>query len=54
MLLGMGIILTIRSRAIQIHGFKHDWELITGKYDESEEKGETVILRKGGNKLVFL
>jgi len=41
MLLGTGIILTIRSRGIQFRGFLHGWGLITGKYDNPEEKGET-------------
>jgi len=41
MLLGTGIILTIRSRAIQFRGFKHSWGLISGRHDHPEEEGET-------------
>ena len=41
MLLGTGIFLTIRSRGIQFRGFFHGWALISGKYDQDHEEGET-------------
>ncbi len=41
MLLGTGIWLTIRSRGIQFRGFAHGWALVSGKYDDPNEKGET-------------
>ncbi|MFC1668776.1 alanine/glycine:cation symporter family protein [Spirochaetota bacterium] len=40
-LLGTGVFLTLRSRGIQFRGFAHGWGLITGKYDQPGEKGET-------------
>jgi AGCS family alanine or glycine:cation symporter len=41
LLLGTGIFLAIRSKVIQFRGFKHGWQLITGKFDDPNEKGET-------------
>jgi len=41
LLLGTGVFLTIRSRFIQVRGFKHAWALLTGKYDDHDEPGET-------------
>ncbi len=41
LLLGTGIFLTIRSRFIQVRGFKRGWMLLSGKYDNPDEAGET-------------
>jgi len=41
LLLGTGIILTIRTKGIQFRGFIHGWSLITGKHDDPNEVGET-------------
>ena len=41
LLLGAGIFLTFFSRGIQFRGFLHGWALISGKYDDPSEKGET-------------
>jgi len=41
LLLGTGVILTIRTGFIQFRGFKHAWGLVSGKYDKPDEKGET-------------
>ncbi|UCD95350.1 MAG: sodium:alanine symporter family protein [Candidatus Zixiibacteriota bacterium] len=40
LLVGTGILVTIRNRLVQIRGFKHGLELISGKYDKPEYKGE--------------
>ena len=40
LLVGTGIFLTIRNRLVQWRGFKHSFELISGKYDKPEHKGE--------------
>lgn len=39
-LVGTGIFVTVRNRLVQIRGFKHGLELISGKYDKPEYKGE--------------
>ncbi len=39
-LVGTGIFVTVRNRIVQIRGFKHAFELISGKYDKPEFKGE--------------
>jgi len=39
-LVGTGIFVTVRNRLVQIRGFKHGIELISGKYDKPEYKGE--------------
>jgi len=41
LLLGTGVFLTIRSRFIQVRGFKRGWMLLSGKYDDPAEAGET-------------
>ncbi len=40
LLVGTGLYLTIRLRLIQIRGFKHSFQLISGKYDRSGDPGE--------------
>ena len=40
LLVGTGIYLTIRLRFIQFRGFRHSIELISGKYDKSDDPGE--------------
>ncbi len=40
LLVGTGIYLTIRLRFIQIRGFKHSVELISGKFDRATDPGE--------------
>jgi len=39
-LVGTGIFVTIRNRLVQIRGFKHSLELVSGRYDKPEHKGE--------------
>ncbi|PKK82521.1 MAG: sodium:alanine symporter family protein [candidate division Zixibacteria bacterium HGW-Zixibacteria-1] len=39
-LVGTGVLLTVRNYLVQIRGFKHGIELISGKYDKPEYKGE--------------
>lgn len=39
-LLGTGIYLTIRLRLVQVAGFKHSLQLISGKYDRHDDSGE--------------
>lgn len=39
-LVGTGVLLTIRNYLVQIRGFKHGIELISGKYDKPHYKGE--------------
>ncbi|MCP4709829.1 MAG: sodium:alanine symporter family protein, partial [Planctomycetes bacterium] len=40
LLVGTGIFLTIRYYVVQVRGFKHSFELISGRYDKPEHKGE--------------
>jgi len=40
LLVGTGIFVTIRNRLVQLRGFKHSFELISGKYDKPEFAGE--------------
>jgi alanine or glycine:cation symporter, AGCS family len=40
LLVGTGIFVTIRNKLVQIRGLKHSVELISGKYDKPEYKGE--------------
>ncbi len=40
LLVGTGLFITIRNRLVQIRGIKHSFELISGKYDKPEHKGE--------------
>ena len=40
LLVGTGLYLTIRLRFIQFRGFRHSVELISGKYDKSDDPGE--------------
>ncbi|MDH5180281.1 MAG: sodium:alanine symporter family protein [Gammaproteobacteria bacterium] len=39
-LVGTGFYLTVRLRFIQFRGFKHSFQLISGKYDKSTDPGE--------------
>ena len=39
-LLGTGVYLTIRLRLVQIAGFRHSFQLISGKYDHPDDSGE--------------
>ncbi|GBE07265.1 amino-acid carrier protein AlsT [bacterium BMS3Bbin11] len=39
-LLGTGVYLTIRLRFVQLTGFKHSFQLISGKYDNPDDEGE--------------
>lgn len=39
-LLGTGLYLTIRLRLVQVTGFKHSFQLISGKYDHIDDSGE--------------
>ncbi len=39
-LLGTGLYLTIRLRLVQVIGFKHSFQLISGKYDHVDDSGE--------------
>ncbi len=40
LLVGTGVYLTIRLRFIQFRGFKHSFQLISGRYDKIEDPGE--------------
>jgi AGCS family alanine or glycine:cation symporter len=40
LLVGTGVFVTIRNRLVQVKGFKHGLELISGKYDRPDHKGE--------------
>lgn len=40
LLVGTGLYLTIRLRFIQFRGFKHSFQLISGKYDKKDDPGE--------------
>nr|MBN2278482.1 sodium:alanine symporter family protein [candidate division Zixibacteria bacterium] len=40
LLVGTGIFVTIRNHLVQIRGFKHSFELISGRYDKPHHKGE--------------
>jgi AGCS family alanine or glycine:cation symporter len=40
LLVGTGLYITIRNRLVQIRGIKHSFELLSGKYDKPEYKGE--------------
>ena len=40
LLLGTGVIMTLRLRLIQWRGFVHAWQLISGKYDRASDPGE--------------
>lgn len=40
LLVGTGIFVTIRNKLVQIRGVKHSFELVSGKYDKPEHKGE--------------
>lgn len=45
LLVGTGLYLTIRMRFVQIRLFRHGWSLITGKWDNPDDKGETTHLQ---------
>ena len=40
LLVGTGLYLTLRLRLIQLRGFKHAFQLVSGKYDKSTDPGE--------------
>lgn len=40
LLVGTGIFMTFRLGLIQFWGFKHAWQLISGKYEDSKDPGE--------------
>lgn len=40
LLVGTGLYLTIRLRFVQIRGFRHSWQIISGKYDKPVDPGE--------------
>jgi AGCS family alanine or glycine:cation symporter len=40
LLVGTGIFVTVRNKLVQLRGLKHSVELISGKYDKPEYKGE--------------
>ena len=40
LLVGTGIFITLIVKAIQIRKFKYSWGLISGRYDNSDDKGE--------------
>ncbi|MGD9160577.1 MAG: sodium:alanine symporter family protein [Desulfobacteraceae bacterium] len=40
LLVGTGIYITLIVKAVQIRKFKYSWGLISGKYDNSDDKGE--------------
>jgi len=40
LLVGTGLYLTFTLRFIQFRGFRHAWDLISGKYDKSDDPGE--------------
>jgi AGCS family alanine or glycine:cation symporter len=40
LLVGTGVFLTLRNRLVQLRGFKHSLELISGKFDKPEFEGE--------------
>ena len=40
LLVGTGIFITFRLKLIQVRGFIHAWQLISGKYDKSKDPGE--------------
>ncbi len=45
LLVGTGIFLTIRMRVVQLRLWKHGWSLITGKWDNPEDRGQTTHLQ---------
>ncbi|MFC1572493.1 alanine/glycine:cation symporter family protein [Candidatus Eisenbacteria bacterium] len=45
LLVGTGLYLTFRMRIVQIRLFKHGWSLISGKWDNPSDKGETTHLQ---------
>ncbi len=45
LLVGTGIYLTIRMRFVQARLFKHAWSLISGRWDDPEDRGETTHLQ---------
>ena len=40
LLVGTGIYITLIVKAIQVHKFVYSWGLISGRYDNPEDKGE--------------
>ena len=40
LLVGAGMFMTVRLKLIQLTGLKHAWQLISGKYDKSDDPGE--------------
>jgi len=45
LLVGTGLYLSFRMRLVQLRHFKHGWSLITGKWDDPQDKGETTHLQ---------
>jgi AGCS family alanine or glycine:cation symporter len=45
LLIGTGLYLTIRMRVVQVRHFKHGWSLISGKWDDPKDAGETTHLQ---------
>ncbi len=45
LLVGTGIYLTLRLRFMQVRLFRHAWSLISGKWDNPHDKGETTHLQ---------
>lgn len=41
LLLGTGLFLSVRSKFIQFRAFGHGWALLSGKYDDAHQPGET-------------
>ncbi|MBD3235674.1 MAG: amino acid carrier protein [Candidatus Eisenbacteria bacterium] len=44
-LVGTGIFLTIRMRLVQVRHFRHAWSLISGRWDDPQDHGETTHLQ---------
>ena len=45
LLVGTGIFLTLRMRLVQVRHFRHAWSLISGKWDDPDDHGETTHLQ---------
>lgn len=44
-LVGTGLFLTLRLKFVQLRHFRHGWSLITGKWDDPDDHGETTHLQ---------
>ncbi len=40
LLVGTGIYLTFRNRFVQIRGFRHSWQILSGRFDKQDDPGE--------------